>query len=223
MAKILAVDDDKAILTMIRRILEKDGHRVTVYADSGAVEQMELSGFDLILLDVNLPGRSGFELCKWLKARVSVPVLILTARDTLADELYALGLGADDFLTKPCHPKRLAARAERILKTYQEMRNLVRAGDVMLDVDTGRVIWGKQSVTLPETEWRILKLLMERYPSVAGKQEIVDALWGGGEYVDENILQVNMARLRKNLDSIGLKHLVKTVRGSGYCLEVTGL
>ena len=137
--------------------------------------------------------------------------------------MYALGLGADDFLTKPCHPKRLAARAERILKTYQEMRNLVRAGDVMLDVDTGRVIWGKQSVTLPDTEWRILKLLMERYPSVAGKQEIVDALWGGGEYVDENILQVNMARLRKNLDSIGLKHLVKTVRGSGYCLEVTGL
>ena len=221
---ILVVDDDKEIVRVLGKLLELEGYEV--YAAGDGIEALEIvtgRKVHLILLDVNLPGRSGFELCKWLKARVSVPVLILTARDTLADELYALGLGADDFLTKPCHPKRLAARAERILKTYQEMRNLVRAGDVMLDVDTGRVIWGKQSVTLPETEWRILKLLMERYPSVAGKQEIVDALWGGGEYVDENILQVNMARLRKNLDSIGLKHLVKTVRGSGYCLEVTGL
>ena len=224
MNTIVIVEDDPYLREELEHALSREGYRaVSVSSFEEPEKEILESGPDLILLDVNLPGRSGFELCKWLKARVSVPVLILTARDTLADELYALGLGADDFLTKPCHPKLLAARAERILKTYQEMRNLVRAGDVMLDVDTGRVIWGKQSVTLPETEWRILKLLMERYPSVAGKQEIVDALWGGGEYVDENILQVNMARLRKNLDSIGLKHLVKTVRGSGYCLEVTGL
>lgn len=80
MAKILAVDDDKAILTMIRRILEKDGHRVTVYADSGAVEQMELSGFDLILLDVMMPGTDGFTLCEKLRCRVDCPILFLTAR-----------------------------------------------------------------------------------------------------------------------------------------------
>ena len=93
----------------------------------------------------------------------------------------------------------------------------------LVDADTCRVIWGKKSMALPETEGKILRLLMERYPAVVGKQEIVEALWGNGAYVDENILQVNMTRLRKNLDGIGLKRMVKTVRGSGYCLEVTEL
>ena len=103
------------------------------------------------------------------------------------------------------------------------MRNLVRAGDVVLDIDTYRVIFEEKHVSLPETEGKILGMLMERYPSVVSRQEMMDELWDGGGYVDDNILQVNMTRLRKNLDSIGLKHMVKTVRGSGYCLEVTGL
>ncbi len=101
MAKILAVDDDKAILTMIRRILEKDGHRVTVYADSGAVEQMELSGFDLILLDVMMPGTDGFTLCEKLRCRVDCPILFLTARSEESSLVFGLEKGADDYICKP--------------------------------------------------------------------------------------------------------------------------
>ncbi len=224
MSTIVIVEDDRYLREELAHTFAREGYRA-VCIDSFEEPEKEIleKEPDLIVLDINLPGKSGFELCKWLKARVSVPILILTARDTLTDELYGLGLGADDFLTKPCHPKRLAARAERLLKTYREMKTLVRAGDVVLDVDTSRVIRGKQYLTLPETEGKILRALMERHPSVVSKQEIMDELWGGGEYVDENILQVNMTRLRKNLDQIGLKHMVKTVRGSGYCLEVEEL
>ena len=224
MSKIVIVEDDCYLREELEHTFLKEGYETAGISSFEEPEKEILRQEpDLIVLDVNLPGKSGFELCKWLKSRVSGPILILTARDALTDELYALGLGADDFLTKPCHPKRLAARAERLLKTYRKVKNLVRAGDVMMDADTCRVIWGKKSMALPETEGKILRLLMERYPAVVGKQEIVEALWGNGAYVDENILQVNMTRLRKNLDGIGLKRMVKTVRGSGYCLEVTEL
>ena len=224
MSTIVIVEDDNYLREELKHTFAREGYRAVGISSFEEPEKEILENKpDLIVLDVNLPGKSGFELCKWLKARVSVPILILTARETLTDELYALGLGADDFLTKPCHPKRLAARAKRLLEMYKNVRNLVHAGDVMMDVDTCRVIWGKKYITLPETEGKILRLLMERYPALAGKEEIMDALWGGAAYVDENILQVNMARLRKNLDRIGLKRMVKTVRGSGYCLEVTEL
>lgn len=224
MSTIVIVEDDIYLREELEHTFIREGYKAVSISSFGEPEKDILEKDpDLIVLDVNLPGKSGFELCKWLKSRVSVPILILTARDALTDELYALGLGADDFLTKPCHPKRLAARAQRLLKTYRKVRNLVQAGDVMMDVDTCRVIWGKKYITLPETEGKIMKLLMEHYPSVVEKQEIVSALWGNDAYVDENILQVNMTRLRKNLDGIGLKRMVKTVRGSGYCLEVTKL
>lgn len=222
MSRIVIVEDDIYLREELEHTFIREGYEVVSISSFEKPEkEIVESEPDLIVLDVNLPGKSGFELCRWLKARVSFPILILTARDTLTDELYALGLGADDFLTKPCHPKRLAARAARLLETYKQVRSLVRSGGVMMDVDTCRVIWGNKYITLPETEGKILRILMEQYPAIVSRQEITAALWGGDEYVDENILQVNMTRLRKNLDGIGLKNLIKTVRGQGYCLEVT--
>lgn len=221
MSTIVIVEDDSYLREELEHTFTKEGYLTVGISSFNEPEKEILENEpDLIILDINLPGKSGFELCRWLKMRTSVPILILTARDALTDELYALGLGADEFLTKPCHPKRLAARTERLLNTYKNVRNLVRAGDVIMDADTYKVTCKKKHIMLPETEGKILKTLMEHYPHVVGKQEITAMLWGGEEYVDENILQVNMARLRKNLDRIGLKSIVKTVRGSGYYLEV---
>ena len=200
----------------------KKGYSVSSISSFDAPEKEILdSNPDLAVLDINLPGKSGFELCKWLKARTSFPILILTARDTLSDELYALGLGADDFLAKPCHPDRLIARVERLLQTYGKVRNLVQAGELILDIDTYKVIWKSDHVVLSDTEGKILRVLFEQYPSVVSKQELSIVLWGGDEYVDENILQVNMTRLRKSLDAIGLRDMIQTVRGQGYRLEVS--
>ena len=221
MSKIIIIEDDIYLREELVNTFVKKGYSVSSIPSFDAPEKEILnSNPDLAVLDINLPGKSGFELCKWLKARTSFPILILTARDTLSDELYALGLGADDFLTKPCHPDRLIARAERLLQTYGKVRNLVQAGDLILDIDTYKVIWKNAHVVLSDTEGKILQVLLERYPAIVSKQDLSLVLWGGDEYVDENILQVNMTRLRKSLDVIGLRDMIQTVRGQGYRLEV---
>lgn len=222
MSKIIVIEDDSYLREELVNTFWKKGYSVSSISSFAAPEQEILdSKPDLAVLDINLPGKSGFELCKWLKARAAFPILILTARDTLSDELYALGLGADDFLTKPCHPDRLIARVERLLQIYGKMRSLVQVEELTLDTDTYKVIWGNSHVVLSETEGKILQVLLEQYPSIVNKQELYSALWGGDEYVDENILQVNITRLRKSLDIIGLRNIIQTVRGQGYRLEVS--
>lgn len=221
MSNITIIEDDVYLREELEHTFTKKGYSVTGISSFTAPEQEILdSRPDLVILDINLPGKSGYELCRWLKARASFPILILTARDTLSDELYALGLGADDFLTKPCHPQRLIARTERLLQTYGKVRNLVQAEELIMDTDTYKVIWKNSHIILPETEGKILCILLKQHPNLVSKHDISLELWGGEEYVDENILQVNMTRLRKSLGSIGLRNIIKTVRGQGYYLEI---
>lgn len=220
MARIVIVEDDIYLREELIQTFQRAGYTALGLSEFGRVEQALMEEKpDLAVLDVNLPGQSGYELCKSLKQRASFPILILTARDTLSDELTALGLGADDFLTKPCHPDRLAARAGRLLATYEKMRSLIRAGDLSLDPDTYKLTCQGAYRILAETEGKLLKALMERYPSVVSKGELFSAVWGTEEYVDENILQVNMSRLRKSLTEIGLGNAVRNIRGQGYVLE----
>lgn len=221
MSKIIIIEDDIYLREELVTTFAKKGYSVSGISSFVTPEQEILdSKPDLAVLDINLPGKSGLELCKWLKARSDFPILILTARDTLSDELLALGLGADDFLTKPCHPERLLARVERLLQTYGKMRNIIQADELTLDTDTYKVIWRNSHVILPETEGKILQILIEHHPSLVDKQDLFSSLWGSSEYVDENILQVNINRLRKSLDTIGLRDIIQTVRGQGYRLEV---
>ncbi len=223
MIKILVVEDDIYLREEIITTFLRKGYCASGLSSFSAPEREIIdSRPDLIVLDINLPGKSGFELCKWLKARISFPILILTARDTLSDELYALGLGADDYLTKPCHPDRLLARVQRLLQIYGKVRNIIQAGELCLDIDTYKLVWKNACIILPETEGRLLQLLIEKHPSVVSQAELFSALWGTDKFVDENILQVNMTRLRKSLKGIGLDDTVRTVRGQGYYLkEVT--
>lgn len=221
MARIVVVEDDAYLREELLMTFEKEGYPAAGISSFAAPEQEILAlQPDLVVLDINLPGRSGFELCRWLKARTSFPILILTARDTLQDELTALGLGADDFLTKPCHPDRLLARAGRLLQTYGTVKSVIQCGPLSLDTDTYKLVRGDARLVLPETEGRILRLLMERHPRLVTRRELFSSLWGNSEFVDENILQVNMTRLRKSLGEIGLGDCVRTVRGQGYRLEV---
>jgi DNA-binding response OmpR family regulator len=222
--KIVVVEDDIYLREEIITTFMKKEYSVVGISSFAAPEQeiMEHQP-DLVVLDINLPGKSGFELCKWMKARTDFPILILTARDTLDDELTALGLGADDFLTKPCHPERLLARADRLLQTYGKVKNIIQTGALSLDTDTYKLVWKDKHIILPETEGKTFQLLMEKYPLIVSQTEIFTVVWGTDEFVDENILQVNMTRLRKSLSKIGLGDVVRTVRGQGYCLEVSDL
>jgi len=225
MPGIVIVEDDAYLRDELLHTFRKSGYDATGPSSFENVEEyLTKLAPDLVILDVNLPGKSGYELCRHIKVKSSFPVLILTARDTLSDELTALGLGADDFLTKPCHPDRLVARAERLLQTYDKhLRALLRVGSLSLDTDTYKLVYAGKFLVLAETEGKIMQLLMQAYPDIVSKSDLFSAVWGTEAFVDENILQVNMSRLRKSLSGLGIGHILRNIRGKGYVLEVSGI
>ena len=224
MPRIIIVEDDIYLREELIHTFQKAKYDAIGLSEFENVEDHLMKQKpDLVILDVNLPGKTGYELCKSLKVKSSFPILILTARDTLSDELTALGLGADDFLTKPCHPDRLLARTERLLQTYGKMRSILQIGAVSLDTDTYKLVFLDKVLILSETEGKIMKLLMEQFPSAVEKSELFRNVWGTEEFVDENILQVNMSRLRKDLSDFGMGGIIRNIRGKGYVLEVDGL
>lgn len=221
MKRVVIIEDDAYLREELEITLGKGGYSVSsIQSFEDPVRDTLALDPNLVVLDLGLPHTSGFVLCKQLKAQGSFPILILTARDTLTDELHSLGLGADDFLTKPCDPKRLLARIQRLLQIYEKIPLLIQAGDISFDPDTNKVSHNEKYVILSQTEGIIFRMLIETYPDLVPKQMLFASLWGGPEFVDENILQVSITRLRKSLDAIGLRDSVETVRGRGYRLAV---
>jgi DNA-binding response OmpR family regulator len=217
--KIVIVEDDVFLREELQNILEKEGYSVEGIVSFDTPLEDIISAFpSLILLDLNLPKLSGFDICRALKARGIGPILVLTSRNQLRDELHALDLGADDYLTKPCHPKRLMARIQKLLHLYANMHVMLDAGDFQIDERANILYVGKASISLSENEGIIMKALVKTAPSVVKKEELFNLLWGSSDYVDENILQVNITRLRKTLDEVGLANRIMTVRGIGYQL-----
>ncbi|KYH35266.1 response regulator protein GraR [Clostridium tepidiprofundi DSM 19306] len=220
MKKIVIIEDDVFLREEIQNILEKQGYSVECISSfDNVLEDIASTSPSLIVLDLNLPKLSGFDICRALKARGICPILVLTSRNQLRDELHALDLGADDYLTKPCHPKRLIARIKKLIYLYANMHVLLDAGDFKLDENANVLYVGEKSISLSENEGIIIKALVKAAPSIVKKEEFFSLLWGSSNYVDENILQVNMTRLRKTLDKVGLCDRIKTVRGIGYQLK----
>lgn len=219
MTNIVIVEDDIFLREELQSILQKEGYSVvSISSFDTPVEDIISANPALVVLDLNLPNLSGFQICRTLKEKGIGPILILTARDQLKDELHALELGADDFLTKPCHPKRLIARVQKLEQLYAKLPILLTWGAFQYDAKTNVLYAGNDSVTLSENEGIIMKLLINSAPTVVEKEQLFSELWGSSEFVDENILQVNMTRLRKTLDKVGMSHHIKTVRGIGYQL-----
>nr|WP_284703609.1 response regulator transcription factor [Clostridium swellfunianum] len=217
--KIVIVEDDVFLREELKSILEKEGYSVECISSfSTVLEDIASASPSLIILDLNLPTLSGFDICRALKARGIGPVLVLTSRNQLRDELHALDLGADDYLTKPCHPKRLVARLQKLINLYANMQVLLDAGDFQLDEKANILYAYNNSISLSENEGIIMKALLKAAPSTVKKEELFNLLWGSSQYVDENILQVNMTRMRKTLEQLGLHNRIKTVRGIGYQL-----
>lgn len=219
MKRIVIAEDDLFMREELRDILLKERYEIAVVENfRHTVGEIEKSNPDLVLLDVNLPGSSGFEICRELKKHTAVPVLILTSRDQLSDELHALDFGADDYLTKPCHKERLVARISNLLRRYEGRTHLLDGHGFLLDRQTYTLYVDKTSKVLTENEGKILELLMTRQGELVSKEELFFALWGTTEYIDENALQVNMTRLRKSLKEQSLDGKIETVRGKGYRL-----
>lgn len=203
MYKILVMEDDAAILEELEMLLRIHGYQV--------VKQLPC---DLALLDINLPGENGFEICRKIRETSDIPIIFLTARDSNEDELIGFGVGADDYIRKPYNSSILLARISRLLArkttTIQSVRGLT------IDSATLKVQYEGASIELTKNETRILASLMKK--ELLTREEIIEDLWNDSLYIDENTLYVNINRLRDKLKQIGATDFIKTVRGVGYRL-----
>lgn len=218
---LLIVEDERALCDTVARSLRRSAYSVDCcYDGEKALELLETERYDLVLLDLNLPEVSGFQICRDLKRRSALPVLVLTSRDQLRDEVHALELGADEYLTKPYRKERLLARIGNVLKRYEGRPNLLEGADFLLDRQTYTLFIHNQSVVLPPNQGKLLEALLTHGGQTVTKDDLSRALWGTTEFIDENALQVNLTRLKKTMASLGMRQQLVSVRGVGYRLEV---
>lgn len=223
MKKIVIAEDEVFMREELASILKKEGYETDCLADFSDADQKILSlSPDLVLLDLNLPGITGFEICRSIRKKSTVPVLVLTSRDQLKDELHALELGADEYLTKPCHKDRLTARILNLLRRYEDRERFAEIQGVRLDRQTFTVYMNGQSAVLPENQGKIMELLLMHAGETVTKSMLSERLWGTTEYIDENALQVNMTRLKKTIRKLHIPYKIDTKRGIGYCLTEIG-
>ena len=223
MKKIVIAEDDVFMREELASILMKEGYETDCLADfSDAARKILSLSPDLVLLDLNLPGITGFEICRSIRKISTVPVLVLTSRDQLKDELHALKLGADEYLTKPCHKDRLTARILNLLRRYEDRDRFAEIQGVRLDRQTFTVYMNGQSAVLPENQGKIMELLLLHEGETVTKSMLSERLWGTTEYIDENALQVNMTRIKKTIRKLHIPYRIETRRGIGYCLTEIG-
>lgn len=220
MKKIAVVEDEVYTREELCNMLEKAGYSaLAVTAFENAAEQLTALAPDLVILDLNLPEISGFQICRDLKQKTSIPVLVLTSRDQMSDELQALRLGADEYLTKPCRKERLLARIANILKRFEGRSNLLEGQGFLLDRGTYTLYINNTSVILPRNQGKLLEALLAGGNQLVTSEQLCRALWDTTEFIDENALQVNLTRLKKTMANLGMKQKVVAVRGLGYRLE----
>ncbi|WP_061996966.1 response regulator transcription factor [Clostridium sp. ATCC 25772] len=223
MKKIVIVEDELFMREELQYILEKEGYDTfSIIKFSNVVDKIISASPDLVLLDLNLPEISGFEVCKGIRNKSNVPILVLTGRDQMKDELHALDIGADEYINKPCHKERLLARITNLLRRLEDRMHFVEIKDVSLDLQTYTInIKGKVAI-LPENQGKIMELLLENYKELVTKKMLLNKLWGTTKYIDENALHVNMTRLKKSLHKLDTNYKINTIRGKGYSLEPIG-
>ncbi len=219
MSKILIVEDDINIKNELNQILRNNGYSTYAVDDYSQIdEDIETLQPDLILLDINLPHQNGFDICKKIKLKLDIPVLFVTSRDNERDELYGLILGADDYITKPYNIPILLARISNILKKSKQIDNQIIVNGVNLDINLATLTYQNISVELTKNEFKILFYLMNHHGRIVKTSEIIDYLWENKLYIDENILNVNLSRIRKKLKEIGVYDFIKNKRGMGYII-----
>ena len=216
----MIVEDDPAIREELALLLENEGYMPLAVTELTSIpEQVAAERPDLVLLDINLPGRDGFSLCAAL--RRSVPVIFVTSRDGGMDEVRALSLGGDDYITKPYSVPVLLARIKAVLRRSSgdlEPADILEAGGLHLSLCKGVVSANGKTAELTRNELQILVCLMSHVGQIVSRADLIDTLWDNRIYIDDNTLSVNMTRLRGKLAEIGLSDVIKTRRGMGYQL-----
>lgn len=221
MQKIMIIEDDSVIRDELALLLENEGYApLTVTDFSDIPEQAKRSRPSLILLDIGLPGKDGFRLCADLRKTVRIPIIFVTSRDSSLDEIRALGLGGDDYITKPYHIPVLMSRIKAVLRRSGGAAepDVTEALGLRVDMAKGTAQTESGKAELTRNELQILACLMRRPGEIVSRADLIETLWENRIYIDDNTLSVNVTRLRKKLEELGRPDLIKTRRGMGYQL-----
>ena len=213
---VLLVEDEPSVGELVRGYLSRDGYRV-IWVRSGeeALAELERHPVRLVLLDIGLPGQDGFDVCRAMRARSHVPILMLTARDEEPDRIVGLEVGADDYITKPFSPRELVARMKAVLRRSepQERRDVFSLGDVVLDRESHDVTVGGRPVELTAKEFELLAYFMANTGVLVSRDLLLDRVWGLEYPGGTRTVDVHVAQLRRKL---GRPDLIRTLRGAGY-------
>ena len=220
--EILIVEDDRRMASLLDRGLQGEGHRVFVASDGPeGLDFARLREYDVIVLDVLLPGMNGFEIAERLRQEGNkTPILMLTAKDAPGDTVQGLDSGADDYITKPFSFDELLARIRAVSRRGPIARNpVLKVGDLNLDPAAHEVHRAGREITLTPREFQVLELLMRRAGRVVPRNALIDAVWGGDSDVGFNTVDAFVSSLRRKLDVPGAVRLIHTVRGIGFCAK----
>lgn len=225
MTKILVIEDEASFSDALAYLLGREGFDVSV-ADTGvrAIEEFDRHGADLVLLDLMLPGLPGTEVCRQLRTRSNVPVIMLTAKDTEVDKVVGLELGADDYVTKPYSSRELVARIRAVLRRQGEedtiADGILSAGPVRMDVERHVVSINGETQSFPLKEFELLEFLIRNSGRVLTRSQLIDRVWGSDYFGDTKTLDVHIKRLRAKIEKDPANPVfIQTVRGLGYKFE----
>lgn len=222
MYKILIIEDTVTIREELKTFLEGYGYTVEAPNEfNDILKIIKTSGADLILLDINLPVYDGYYICREIRKTSEIPIIIVTSRDSDMDELMSMNFGADDFITKPYNTQILLARIASVLKracgTGVQVDSLSYKG-LTLNMGNGTVCYENEAVDLTKNEYKILGHLIKNKGSIVSREELMQILWRSEIFVDDNTLSVNVTRLRKKLEDLGIEKTIETKRGMGYIM-----
>ena len=226
MTRVLVVEDEDSFSDALSFMLRREGYEVFVASDgNAAVSEFDKHGADLVLLDLMLPGISGTEVCRIIRGKSSVPIIMLTAKDGEVDKVVGLELGADDYVTKPFSSRELLARVRAVLRRHGESEELlpasIEAGSVRIDIERHVVSVRGENITMPLKEFDLLEFLVRNSGRVLTRNQLIDRVWGADYVGDTKTLDVHIKRLRAKIEIDPSSPLhINTVRGLGYKFEV---
>lgn len=222
MRKIIIIEDDEVIRDELQSFLQRYGYEVKAPLDmDNIINYIESENAELILLDINLPMYDGYYICREIRKTSEVPIIIVTSRDSEVDELMSMNLGADDFITKPYNTEILLARITNILKrTYGNIKtsSILSYRDFNLNLSNATIIYKDNHLELTKNEVKILSFLINNKGNIVKRDSIMEYLWKADFFVDDSTLNVNINRLRKKLEEIGIENPIETRRGMGYIM-----
>lgn len=220
MSKIMVIEDTETIREELQTFLIRYGYEVIAPTNfENIIDDILKEKADLILLDINLPVTDGYYICREIRKSSDVPIIVVTSRDNEMDELMSMNLGADDFVTKPFNTQILLARIESLLRRIQgTSRDTIDYQNLKLNLSNGSIDYEGKTVELTKNELKILSCLIKNKGKIVSRDELMDFMWNSDIFVDDNNLSVNVTRLRKKLESVGMEENIETRRGLGYIL-----